>query len=1731
MSLTFNYTNTHLHRLEFSPSKPFQTREFRIYKRRRLKSNRKLSLRNQFGVLFQNPFENLFHSLISQYPSVNSLEFIAPALGFASGVTLYLSRLTSRKNSGVLDIGEWVLFTSPTPFNRFVLLRCPSISFQGSELLEDVNKKLVKEERHYVKLSRGRIEVKDDDGEESVLEAEKLTYQRVCITTEDGGVVSLDWPANLDLEEEHGLDTTLFLVPGTPQGSMDKDIRSFVLEALKWGLFPVVMNPRGCAGSPLTTARLFTAADSDDISTAIQYINKARPWTTFMGVGWGYGANMLTKYLSEVGECTPLTAATCIDNPFDLEEATRSSPHHIVVDHKLTGGLIDILRANKELFQGKTKGFDVEKALLANSVRDFEKSISMKSYGFGAIEDFYSKCSTRDVTGNVKIPVLFIQSDDGAVPLISIPRSSIAENPFTSLLLCSCVPSSVIASCRVAMSWCQHLTIEWLAAVELGLLKGRHPLLKDVDVTINPLKGLAIVEDVKLKRASKDSKFLDLTQSSANNGCSVHPTMDMLEASDAASSFHFRSRRGTERNFDLGDRSMGVENRASQGTSSIDPRLVEEENVSSEDTNSERGQVLQTAEVVMNMLDTTMPGALIEEEKKKVLTAVYQGETLMNALQDAVPEDVRGKLTNSVTGILQAKGINLKFDALLGVSQVPNASSGVEGLSQDHRSLNQKKRIDIADVSDKPHVGMSETAEQIESELQPLEKSRDSVNVGLTQSATSDELASSGSPKKGTDESTNNIVKHSKGKATPYLDKCEKELQMGAKSNQPEVAGSSGEAFVGELKNQIGEISQLDTKEEDNAQKIEEKKENSTSEESKMTSTGTKEEPPSSNVSSSEAQTIEQEGNTNQKRDSKNMQNVPDQAKSIPSDSNSPAFNVSEALDALTGMDDSTKVAVNSVFGVIEDMISQLEESSDTDAVKDRKDTERELENKEENMNPQSIEPNSSFHPPVYNNLNSTYSQHDVGNVEEEPTQSHGSTNPTSMADSCRGNAQDHVAEKESKKDQLIANRLVDDNLNRLRHVNIIPLYKASSSYKNSLHEYSDKHLENMPSKSLDLDTTTTLFLDYFPEEGQWKLLEQPRRIENISGTTTTCEDADCKVNTHLPVKANDTDKIVQHPYEILDTEKQPEHVTEYTTIDNMNEDIEIDDDRELLMQYVKHTVLDSLNIEVGRRLKAEDMKEMKSKLARDLEHVVNSISLAVVHNKEHRLHVDGKLNNIDGTSGKVGSIQGEHIIRAISSSVQETRYLRRVLPIGVIVGSSLAALRKSFNVMTMQGNVQRISLTPDEELGKKYYDKVSVKGTDQIPDQKTSLDGSVSTEGIKTESKNMNNNTVMVGAVTAALGASAILVEQQDPYRSSGMADSSSMSFKVKENHQKEPDKLEEVVSEKDQSNIVTSLAEKAMSVAGPVVPKKDGEVDQERLVAMLAELGQKGGLMRLVGKVALLWGGLRGAVSLTDRLILFLRIAERPLLQRIFGFISMVLVLWSPVAIPLLPTLVQNWTTGTTSTISELACIVGLYVAVMILVMLWGKRIRGYEDALEQYGLDLMSFPKMHDFLKGLVGGIMLVLSIHSINMLLGCASFSRPPTPSSSDAIMWLKVYGKMLMLVGQGIAVATAIALVEELLFRSWLPEEIAVDLGYHKGIVISGVAFSLLQRSPQAIPALWLLSLALAGARQRSGGSLSSPIGLRAGILASSFILKRCGFLMYNTTLPLWMTGTHPFQPI
>lgn len=72
----------------------------------------------------------------------------------------------------------------PSQFNQFVSMRCPSMSMNLPAQIP-------------------------------VLERANLEYQRVCLHAPDGGVVAIDWPAELDFfTEENRLANTLVLVPG-----------------------------------------------------------------------------------------------------------------------------------------------------------------------------------------------------------------------------------------------------------------------------------------------------------------------------------------------------------------------------------------------------------------------------------------------------------------------------------------------------------------------------------------------------------------------------------------------------------------------------------------------------------------------------------------------------------------------------------------------------------------------------------------------------------------------------------------------------------------------------------------------------------------------------------------------------------------------------------------------------------------------------------------------------------------------------------------------------------------------------------------------------------------------------------------------------------------------------------------------------------------------------------------------------------------------------------------------------------------------------------------------------------------------------------------------------------------------------------------------------------------------------------------------------------------------------
>ncbi|KAI3995390.1 hypothetical protein MKX01_040506, partial [Papaver californicum] len=1127
-----------------------------------------------------------------------------------------------------------------------------------------------------------------------------------------------------------------------------------------------------------------------------------------------------------------------------------------------------------------------------------------------------------------------------------------------------------------------------------------------------------------------------------------------------------------------------------------------------------------------------------------VLMAMEQGETLKMALDGAVPEDVRGKLAAAVSAIAQTKGMKVNADGIMDASQInssdlkvniqetvgePSPPAPPASGSNDVQTSESKKQGDGSsdDTDDKKQsMKLDKDQEKGESKDQKVEEKH-------IDSLADQNEAGTGSTSDKHDNSEETVETDNSGGAQ-------------VKPDQDTATADSSKKEDNDVQHSDGKSKDDSTDQKDTTPKTEE---------SLPFAASSPEAPPTDKEADNSPKKgddkSESSADQNQQTSSKSEEPPPPN----PPPPNPPALGVSQAFEAFTGFDDSTQMAVNSVFGVLENMINQYDAQNEEDEQKNGDQQDKQSGEQPGSSTGEAVVPRQSEN-------KSASGDTDTGEVSLDSDDDHEKSDCT-KEDAEKGSrgkqltqntisimknsfssqgskAGDYVDKVKGKKMEVNMN--MSKSSGKTRQLHKVPVYVTVNPYGDSLYkEYLREYLlSNVSSpKSLDLDSTTDLLLEYSSEEGKWKFLDEEEDdsasesdddINEYKGSSSKGQDV------RSSAQANDIDEIIETSYVVLDTEKEQRPLEDHNPSDDLVRKLggrpPLSGD---LMLLVKNIILDTLKVEVGRRL---GVQEMEPSLASELEKVADVVSLGIGQSQ-------GLVENKEPSSGKLGTIQGGYVLKTISFAVTETSYLRKVLPVGVIVGSCLAALRKYFNVAVQQDDPQSL----EDSIGKTNKTREEIQGHEsgspskQKPlvekekdensdseDEHSAMDNFISLASENVQ--NLSSNTVMVGAVTAALGASAFLVPQQiEQFENGESAEISSNSFSENETHKNENG---DAVSDSSQNNLVSSLAEKAMSVAAPVVPTtSDGAVDQDRLVAMLAEWGQRGGMLRLVGKLALLWGGLRGAMSLTDRLISFLHISERPLPQRILGFVCMVLVLWTPVVIPLLPTLVQNWTTQR-SGMAEYACIVGLYVAVIILIMLWGKRIRerDHEHPLRRYGLDLTSLPKLQDFTKGLIGGFMLILSIHSTNALLGCASLSWPSVLSSSStqAIFLLKGYGGMLLLAGQGVVTATVVAIVEELFFRSWLPEEIAVDIGHHRAVLVSGLAFAIFQRSLQALPGLWLLSLALSGARQRNKGSLAVPIGIRAGILASCYILQKGGFLIYHRSYPIWLTGTDPMQP-
>lgn len=238
-----------------------------------------------------------------------------------------------------------------------------------------------------------------------------------------------------------------------------------------------------------------------------------------------------------------------------------------------------------------------------------------------------------------------------------------------------------------------------------------------------------------------------------------------------------------------------------------------------------------------------------------------------------------------------------------------------------------------------------------------------------------------------------------------------------------------------------------------------------------------------------------------------------------------------------------------------------------------------------------------------------------------------------------------------------------------------------------------------------------------------------------------------------------------------------------------------------------------------------------------------------------------------------------------------------------------------------------------------------------------------------------------------------------------------------------------------------------------------------------------------------------------------------------RIFTFLLVLAIGWLPLAATVY--LPGGWFYD--SDTAEVVVLALLYIGFVCLLPWWGRQVHQWAAPFQRCGL-IFQRQTGRDVAIALIIGVLGVFSLFGIETLLGWAV---PSSPSP-----------RILRFVIEGLVMALAVGLAEELLFRGWVLAELeqsyrAVPAMLMNAVFFAGTHFikpwsEIVRTLPQFL-GLVVLAIALVWARRSPTGTdkvtrLGYPIGLHAGLIWGYYIVNVGGLSEYTGRAPEWVTG-------
>jgi uncharacterized protein len=236
--------------------------------------------------------------------------------------------------------------------------------------------------------------------------------KRHLVDLPDGDKIAIEMTTPKSWKED---ELTVVMVHGLCGSHKSPYLVRMARKLYKRGIRCVRINLRGCGSGKGHAKHIYHSGRSEDIYAVLKYLKNATPQSEMILIGFSLGANIVLKLAGELG----LIATTCLRKviaiapPTDLYTSVQMlhQPENQIFERYFLKLLLADVKYRERKFS------DIPKVNLPGNLTlyEFDRIYVAPQCGFKNAFDYYDKCSSKWVIGEIEVPCKILFSEDDPI--------------------------------------------------------------------------------------------------------------------------------------------------------------------------------------------------------------------------------------------------------------------------------------------------------------------------------------------------------------------------------------------------------------------------------------------------------------------------------------------------------------------------------------------------------------------------------------------------------------------------------------------------------------------------------------------------------------------------------------------------------------------------------------------------------------------------------------------------------------------------------------------------------------------------------------------------------------------------------------------------------------------------------------------------------------------------------------------------------------------------------------------------------------------------------------------------------------------------------------------------------------------------------------------------------------------------------------------------------------------